>query len=410
MKNTLLAMLINLMLPRLSVVGEGGGAPADAGGDAGGQDTTGGEKELSLRDSLSAEIEIQEKGPESNELSEAAKRLAAARKPAKMQDKADDKVAGDAKAKREAELAAMSPEERAKAQAEDGKKVAEATEVSKLEAPAHWPAADRELFAKQTPEAQKWLLGRHKAMEADYTRRVQEVATFRREADELGEIFAPWKQQMDLQGITRVQAIRQLAAAHKRMQEDPAVGIQWLAQNYGIDLKSLVEGAAAADPAGESPTVKALRQQVETLSGQLKTLTGAQNDQQMNAHLSQVEQFAEAKDDQGKPKHPHFDEVAQDVARLIRAARAGGETLSLQDAYDRAIYANPTTRAKVLAAQDAERRAKEESDRKAKADAAKRAAAANITGEGSASAVVTRNDGSVRSDLEAAFASVGDRV
>ena len=406
MKNTILAMLFNLFCPLMSVDGaEGGGAPdtggaAPAGGGEGGGAEAGGEKELSLRDSLAAEIEIQEKGPESNELSDAARRLAAARKGAQKAP------AKPAEAGKENSAAAAELSDPAK-KAEEEKKAAEAAAI---EAPAHWPAADREMFAKQSPEAKKWLLGRHKAMEADYTRRTQELAGTKRLQESLDEVFKPFKQDMELAGVTMEAAIRQLVAAHAKLRSDPAGGIKWLAESYGIDLKGVTEGAAAADPAGESPTVKALRQQVDSLTGQLKTLTGAQNDQQLNAHMSQVQQFAEEKDDQGKPKRPYFDEVAQDVARLIRAARADNQAITLQEAYDSAVWANPTTRAKVLAAQDAERRAKEEADRKAKADAAKRAAAANIQGEGSAAAVTPRNDGSVRSDLEAAFASVGDRV
>ncbi len=405
MKNTILAMLFNLFCFRLSIDGaEGGGAPGEAGGEGGAPaDAGGGEKELSLRDSLAAEIEIQEKGPESNELSDAARRLAAARRGGKVgQDKGQPAGTGKSAA------AADFPKDEAAKKAEEEKKAAE--EGARLEAPAHWSAADREMFAKQSPEARKWLLGRHKAMEADYTRRTQELAGTKRLQESLNEVFAPFKQEMELAGVTMDGAIRQLVAAHVKLRSDPAGGLKWLADTYGIDLKGVVDGAAAADPAGESPTVKALRQQVETLSGQLKSLTGAQNDQQMNAHLSQVQQFAEEKDDQGKPKRPYFDEVAPDVARLIRAARADNQAITLQEAYDSAVWANPTTRQKVLAAQDAERRAKEEADRKTKADAAKRAAAANVTGEGSAAAVTPRNDGSVRSDLEAAFASVGDRV
>ena len=45
-----------------------------------------------------------------------------------------------------------------------------------LEPPQHWPAEKKELFRSQTPEAQQFLLERHKAMEGDYTRKTQELA------------------------------------------------------------------------------------------------------------------------------------------------------------------------------------------------------------------------------------------
>lgn len=346
------------------------------------------EKDLSLRETLEAATEISEKGTEKPEdLSEAARRLAGARRPKDApKDAPKDPALKDAKVEAKPDA---KPEEA-------------------MEAPAHWPAADREMFAKQPPEAQKWLLGRHKAMEADYTKKTQELTSVRRMKEVLDEVFAPFREQMHLNGIDEVTAIRQLVGAHQFLQRDPAGGIKHLADKYGIELKSLIDGAAAADPAGESPTVKALRTQVEQLTGQLKQFTGAQTEQQMHARLNEVTQFAEEKDDQGNLKRPHFDDVAKDVARLIKAAKSDGETLSLQDAYDQAVYANPQTRQKVLAAQDAQRRAKEEAERKAKADAAKKAAF-DVKGEGAAAAVAANNN-SLRADLEAAFGAAEGRV
>lgn len=358
-------------------------------------------KELSLRDELSAAVEIQEKGEESSDLSSAARTLALARKGKVAPPKAEVvKAAPEADAK-----AAMAPEERAKVEAEEKKKAEDAAQAKTLEAPTHWPAADREMFAKQTPEAKQWLLRRHKDMEADYTKRSQDLAGTKRLQETLAEVFQPYREEMALNGIDEAAAIRQLVAAHGKLQKDPAGGIKYLAQQYGLDLKGLVEGAAAADPAGESPTVKALREQVGQLTDQLKTLTGAQTQQQQEATLQTVEQFAAEKDAQGQLRHPHFDEVASDVAMLLRAARESGQKLTLQDAYDRAVYANPQTREKVLAAKDAERRTKEEAERKTKADAARKAGF-DVKGEGAATPVAATT-GSVREDLEAAFASGG---
>lgn len=368
--------------------------------------------ELSLRDELGANLEIAEKGPESTDLSEAARKLAGARKGRQPKEPAsptdDEKREADDKAKRDAEYAKLAPEERAKREAEDKRKAEEAASAAKIEAPAHWPAADREMFAKQPPEVKQYLLGRHKAMEADYTKKMQELAPMRRMGEELDDIFKDYDAEMKQTGITRAQAIRELVGLHARLKADPVEGLKYIAGLSGIDLKQLAN-APAADPAGESPIVKELRSTVSRLEGQLKTFTGQQGEQQLNARLSEVQQFAEEKDAQGQLKRPYFDEVAKDVAVIIHASRANGEKLSLQDAYDRAVYANPTTRQKVLAAQDAERRTREEAERKAKADAARRAAAGNVEGEGSATAL-NKTEGSLRGDLEAAMADWGGRV
>ncbi len=428
MKKNLIALLIASLFCKLSIVdGDAGGDGADPAGAAasGGADNDkGGDKaELSIGEELAANMEIGEKGEDSNELSAAAKRLASARKPKAPIDKIDDETlkeservakANEAKAKREAELAKMPEADRAKAIEEDKKKEQterEAAEAAKLEAPVNWPAADREMFAKQTPEAKKFLLNRHKAMETDYMKKTQEIAPHRAFLGTMDELFKPYEQEMRESGVTREQAVRELVGMHARLKRDPVEGLKYIAEISGIDIKTLAT-ASSADPAADSPVVRELKQQLATMSNELKGLKGASSEQATNAHLQTVTQFAEEKDAQGQLLRPYFDDVALDVAAQIRIAKSKNppETLTLQDAYDRAVHANPTTRAKVLQAADAKRKAAEEADRKKRADAAKLAAGGNISGEGSASSVSLKSDGTVRGDLEAAFADVGDRV
>lgn len=303
------------------------------------------------------------------------------------------------------------PEATEKVEKTDKTEKTEVTEPEKkdeVEAPAHWPAADRELFAKQAPEAKQWLLGRYKAMEADYTKKTQELGGMRRMKETLDEVFAPFRDQMQMNGVDEAMAIRQLVGAHAFLQRDPNAAIQKLAEQYGINLKAIVEGNAAADPAGESPVVKGLREQVAKLTDQIAKVTGHQGEQQLHARLNEVTQFAEEKDAQGNLKRPHFDDVAPVVATMIRAAKTEGKALTLQEAYDSAVWANPQTRAKVLAAQDAQRRAKEEEDRKAKANAARKAGF-EVKGEGAATSVVAKND-SIEASLEAAWDAAAGRV
>lgn len=408
--------------------GGGGGAPGDTKSDAGKP------SELGLRDTLDAELELQEKSdkPE-NELSEAARRLRAARKGSAPIDKLDDKTiaeservakenaekakAADAKRKRDAELAAMSEDQRKAALADDEKKAAEAkaaaekaaADAAGLVAPAHWPADVRTMFEKQPPEVRKFLLERHKAMEADYTKKMQELSPMRRLNDTLDEVFKPYDEEMRQLGVTREQAIRELVGIHARLKKDPVAGLKYIAEISGVDIKTLAT-TPASDLGEESPIVKALRSEVSGLKDQVSKLTGTQSAAADEARLREVSQFADEKDDKGQPKRPYFDEVAKDITRLLNGAKAAGEKMTLQEAYDSAVFANPTVRAKLLAAQDAERKAKEEKERAEKAEAARRAASGDVTGAGSAAAVHKATDGSVREELEAAFAAHGDRV
>jgi hypothetical protein len=350
--------------------------------------------DVSLRDTLEKNIEASENGG-TVDVSDAARTLAGARKSGQETTEADSTGAENTADKPGTE----------KTSAETTEKT-EAATTEALEAPTHWPAADREMFGKQTPEAKQFILNRHKAMEADYTRKTQELAPVRRFKEQMDEIMGPYREAMAREGIDDAMAIKQLVAAHAYLQRDPANAIQWLADKYGIDLKAA--GTAGTEAGQPSAELVAVKKELAELKNSLSAREKQEQDTQHQATLSQITQFAEAKDAQGQLKHPHFDDVAPDVAALIRAARAQGQTLTLQDAYDRAVYANPQTRTKVLAAQDAQRKAKEEEERKAKLNAAKKAGT-DVSGTGAATAVVA-NPNDLRATLEANLDKAEGRV
>lgn len=441
MKQALLPYYISLCYP---TDGEADGA-AKGGADSGDSNNNdaGGDKkppEPSLRDEIDAALAVSEDKPE-NALSEAARTLAKSRKgkggapidnigdatikdservaaenKKKMDDDAKAKAEAAAKKKRDDELAAMNEEDRKKAIAEDEKKAADtkkaADEAAQLVAPAHWALADREMFEKQSPEAKKWLLGRHKAMEGDYTRKMGEIAPQRQLLGTLDELFKPYETEMRELGVTREQAIRELVGMHARLKRDPVEGLRYLAQQCNVDLSTLTatggEGGGNVD-LNAHPIVKGLQQQVATLTENLKRMTGAQGEQQLNAALAEVTAFADEKDASGNLKRPYFNDVAGDINIRIRAARAEGRKITLQEAYDQACWADEAVRARLQTARDAERNAALEAERKRKVDEAK-GASFKVSGEGSAHTHAPKSDGSVRGDLEAAFGASGERV
>lgn len=70
-------------------------------------------------------------------------------------------------------------------------------------------------------------------------------------------------------------------------------------------------------------------------------------EQQKQAANKQVDDFANAKDDSGNLKHPYFDEVRADMAKLIN----GGICEDLDSAYNHCIWANESVRNKIVSEQ-----------------------------------------------------------
>lgn len=106
-----------------------------------------------------------------------------------------------------------------------------------------------------------------------------------------------------------------------------------LLKNLGFDGRL----GQPTDPAAQTPVDPVVQQLTQKLSGLEQTVLAQQQHAYNTARAEvgkQVNDFAADK------AHPYFDEVADEIAIFI------SQGLSLQDAYDRAVWANPAVRAK----------------------------------------------------------------
>lgn len=191
-------------------------------------------------------------------------------------------------------------------------------------------------------------------------------ATFGKSLKSVLDPYLPILQQYNIDPAAQVANLMQ---AHHTLAlgapEQKVAFMRQLAQEYGIDLGELSgAGAPFVDPA-----VDALQKELQAVKSTLSARERAEAQQRMQSIQTEIEQFA------SDPANEHFDTVANDIAALLKA----GTAKDLKDAYEKAVWANPVTRAKLVAKQQADAAAQ------AKAEAAKRAAAAK-----SASSVVVR--------------------
>lgn len=237
----------------------------------------------------------------------------------------------------------------------------EETEDS-LEAPEHWPARDKEIFSEAPKEIQEWALRRDKEREADYTRKTQEIASIRKRGEALEEVIAPYRQEFQLSGMDDVSAIRQLFAVHDSLKNDPSGTIQWLAQTYGADLTQTQEEV--------DPTVAALQRQIQQLHQEQQRSQSAQQEQQQQALVKQIEAFENEKGEDGKLKHPHFQDVHDDMTRLFQS----GMATTLEDAYEKAVNLRPDLRQVIQKQTQEQTRQKQKAEKAKQAKRAKKAA------------------------------------
>ena len=256
-----------------------------------------------------------------------------------------------------------------------------------IEPPSHWSEEHKELFRRQSPEAQQFVLERHKAMEGDYTRKSQEIAEQRKRFETIQAALEPYRPMLQQRGINEQDAIRALFEAQRMLDTDPKAGIARLAQSYGVSLDK-PEGAFV------DPDLQSVRSEVENLRRELALRDQQARQAQQQSLQQTIQQFQDAKDAKGEPAHPHFDKVKGVIGALLTSGAAS----DLEDAYQQAVFANPELRKQIL---EAERSAAAE---KAKAEAAKHAEEARKkaipTGKG-ATASAAKEPQTLREQLQA---------
>lgn len=208
--------------------------------------------------------------------------------------------------------------------------------VQPIEAPARWTEADKAKFAAWPRETQEAVLERHKAMEADYTRKSQDIAEFRKSAEPLVQAVQPYQQYLDqlapTLGMSPPQMVNAMLGFDYRARsgtpEQKVAALAELASSYGIDLAAMSRGEGAQP----NPLIDNLRQTVSQLT-QRVTQFETQHEQQTVQQISnEITAFENAKNADGSPKYPHYQRVRGIMGNLI--GQDGG--LSLEQAYESA--------------------------------------------------------------------------
>ena len=262
--------------------------------------------------------------------------------------------------------------------------------------PASWSATAKANFAALPPVVQQEVLKREQDIEKGKAQWDQKAERFNR----LDSLLAPRRERFQLAGLDDVQAVQALFAAQDYLERSPREGIAYLARQYGVDLRSFAQGGQqqAAPQPPMPPALQAMFQDVQSL----KSVFAQQ--QQSAAQVAQSHVQSEITAFQSDPKNLYFENVKGDMAKLINSGQASG----LQDAYDKATWANPEIRTLLLQQQQQSQTAQAQQAARAKADAA-RHASGSITGSPApgSSPASSGPAPTLRDELARAFAEAG---
>ena len=266
-----------------------------------------------------------------------------------------------------------------------------AAESSILAAPKTWRPEAAAKWAATPPEVQAEILKREDDM-------FRGLETYKNDANigkSVKSVLEPYLPILQQHKIDPLVQISGLMHAHYTLAtgspEQKQALFAKLASDYGINP----EGSEAPYI---DPQVAALRQELTTLKSTVQGREAQEAERSRSSLASEINTFA------ADPAHAYFDEVANDIAGLLRA----GSAKDLADAYEKAVWANPITRAKEQARLTTEALANAQKSAQEKAQAARKAASANVKSKATP-ASGTAPSGSIDDTLQSALAGIKSR-
>lgn len=275
--------------------------------------------------------------------------------------------------------------------AKEGDPAATAAAASTLQPPKTWRPEAAAKFATLPPEVQQEVLKR----EEDIFKGLESYKADASIGKALKGVVQPYMHIFRAQGVDPMQQVSGLMRAHVALAtgtpEQKQQFFQHLAKEYGVDL--------GGEAPYIDPQVAGLQKQLADLQSRLNGREQQEAEQARSKLQAEIDAFA------SDPAHQYFDEVANDIAGLLRSGAAKG----LKDAYDKAIWANPITRAKEQARLTAEAEAKAKAEAAERAKQARKATGANVKSSAKA-ASGTAPLGSIDDTLNAALATIKSRA
>jgi len=198
-------------------------------------------------------------------------------------------------------------------------------------APKSWPKEMHDHWSKTPPEVQKYWETREKQM-LDGLDEYKGAAQF---GKSLHDVITPFRHILQAQGLDAPRAISTLLQAQQRLTtgtaEQRRMAYEELGRNLGLTAQTPSEQGATPPI---DPRIQTLEQRLEQVQS---TLTAQQ---QVAMEAAKTKASAEVEAFASDASHPFFDECADDIIRFIT------QGASLQEAYEKAVWANPVTREK----------------------------------------------------------------
>lgn len=211
-----------------------------------------------------------------------------------------------------------------------------------LRAPASWKPGAREHWSKLPVEVQQEVSRR----EAETAKTVHESARAREALTHVQQVIAPFAQNIAASGVDALTVMSNLFNADNMLRHgstsEKAGVIANIIKSYGVDLQTLDALLAGQQPASDPASQMAdrlrreMREQLQPVMSFVNSLQGRRE-----AELGRINQNAATDVQSFGAENEFFEDVRVDMADIIDMYTQRGVSISLQDAYEKAIKINP---------------------------------------------------------------------
>ena len=207
------------------------------------------------------------------------------------------------------------------------------------QAPKSWAKDVHPVWEKIDPKGQEYIEKREK----DFLDGLEQYKGAANYAQSIQKVLDPYQPLLHSKGLDAPTVINDLMGTYTRLtsgtMEQRQQALLQVAKNLAITLPAS-NGSTPETATPIDPRIQTLEQQFEMVQQTLVAQQQAALTAAKQKASAEVEAFASELNKDGTPKNAFFDECHEDIVKFIKA----GE--SLQDAYDKAVWANPVTREK----------------------------------------------------------------
>jgi len=248
--------------------------------------------------------------------------------------------------------------------------------------------------------------------EADYGREINKHHTDAAYGRGVQQSLQPYMPMINASGKTPNEVVTSMLDAHYRLAnanpQQKAELLLQTASQFGADM-SIMQQEYNPEQNALQQAMYPIQQEVQQLRQQISQQSNQAQQFEQTQAISTIDAFDNATDENGNAKFPYFETVRNDMADLIERSESRGQQLSLEEAYESAIWAAPELRQTLLANQQTNSVEANRKEVAAKAKAAKKAAGVNLTQTGSYDENPPIPTGTVNDTLSQTLAEIKSR-